>query len=344
VSGWEPPPPGSDGAPRRTYWAQSSDGDPLGPGQLIRRAWRLYRSTPRPFVLVAAGPELVRALLGIPGIAIAISFVEGMVRVFGDYLAEATANPDAYRANPGVLQAEFEAQLRVLLVPQPDLAAVSVVTGAAAVPIGLIGTSVLTAAALAAAAGRPISLGGVFRLVAARGGLIGPIVAIGIGWLAVTWVPLLLQGSPEFQTWAGQPGSPRSVLLGSLLSTFAVVVFVFVVVLAVRWALYIPAVIAESIGVGRGLDRAARLSGGIRIRLGVAMIGLLLMRALSVGFVGLLVGVIVGVSTASVGAGFAAYLGTALIGELLWAPVMPAMLATAYLTRVGGTAPVAAGS
>jgi hypothetical protein len=287
-------------------------------------------------LLVAAGPELVRALLAIPGLAITLGFVEGMVRLFGDYLAAVAADPEAYRANPGAFQAEFEAQLRLILVPQPDVATMSVVAGAAGVAVGLVGTSVLTAAALAAAAGRPISLGGVFRLVAARGGLIGPIVAIGLGWLAVTWVPLLLQGSPEFQTWAGQPGSPRSILLASLLSTLAVVVFVFVVLLAVRWALYIPAVVAESLGIGRGLERAARLSRGIRIRLGLAMIGLLLMRGLSVGFTGLFVGVIVGISAGSVGIGIAAYLGTSLVGELLWAPVMPAMLAMAYQSRAGG--------
>jgi hypothetical protein len=182
-----------------------------------------------------------------------------------------------------------------------------------------------------------MSLGGVFRLVAARGGLIGPIIAIGLGWLAVSWVPLLLQGSPEFQAWAGEPGSPRSVLLGSLLSILAIVVFVFVVVLAVRWSLYIPVVIAESLGVGRGLDRAARLSRGIRIRLGLAMIGLLLMHTLSVGGVALVVGVSVGISAGSVGAGIAAYLVASLLGNLLWAPMLPGMLAVAYHTRVGGS-------
>jgi hypothetical protein len=335
VSGWEPP-PGSDGSPRRSHWTQASDGDPLGPGQLIRRAWRLYRANPRRFLLVAAGPELVRTLLAIPGLAITLGFVEGVVGLFGDYLAAAAADPAAYRANPGALQAEFEAQLRVMLVPQPDVATLSVVAGAAGVAVGLVGTCVLTAAALADAAGRPISLGGVFRVVAARGGLIWPIAAIGLGWLAVTWVPLLLQGSPEFQAWAGQPGSPRSVLLASLLSTLAVVVFVFVVVLAVRWALYIPAVVAESLGIGRGLERAARLSRGIRIRLGLAMIGVMLMRGLSVGLTGLVVGVIAGISAGSVGIGFAAYLGVSLVGELLWAPVLPAMLAMAYRSRAGG--------
>lgn len=336
MSGWEPPPPGSDGAPRRSHWTQASEGDPLGPGQLIRRALRLYRANPRPFVLVAAGPEVARALLAIPSLTITLGFVERVVRLFGDYLAAAAADPEAYRANPGALQAEFEAQLRAILVPQPDVATMSVVAGAAGVVVGLVGTCVLTAAALRVAAGRPVSLGGVFRLVAARSGLIWPIVAIGLGWLAVTWVPLLLQGSPEFQAWAGEPGSPRSVLLASLLSTLAVVVFVFVVVLAVRWALYIPAVVAESLGIGRGLERAARLSRGIRIRLGLAMIGVLLLRALSVGFTALFVGVIVGISAGSVAIGFAAYLATSLVAELLWAPVMPAMLSAAYQSRAGG--------
>jgi hypothetical protein len=282
---------------------------------------------------VAAGPELVRDLLGIPGIAIAVGFVERMVGVFRDYLDAAAADPEAFRANPAVLQAEFEAQLRAVLVPPPDLASLSAVTGAAGVIVGLIGTSVLTVAALAAAAGRPISVAGAYRLVAARGGLVWPIVAIGLGWLVVSWVPLLLQGSPEFQAWAGEPGSPRSVRIAGILSVLAVVVLVFVVVLAVRWALYIPAVVAESLGIGRGLERAAELSRSIRIRLGLGMAGILLMHSLSVGIVALVVGVVVGISAGSVVAGMATYLASSLLGNLLWAPVLPGMLAIAYRTR-----------
>lgn len=341
MSGWEPPPPGPDGSPRRTAWTEPTDVDPLGPGQLIRRAWRLYRATPRRLLLVAAGPELVRDLLGVPGMAIAVGFVEGMVRVFDDYLAAAAANPAAYRANPAALQAEFETRLRAVLVPPPDLASLTAITGAGGVVVGLIGTSVLTAAALAAAAGRPISLGGVFGQVAVRGGLIWPIIAIGLGWLVVSWVPILLQGSPEFQAWAGQPGSPRSVRIAGLLGVLAVVVLVFIVVLAVRWALYIPAVIAESLGIGRGLGRAAQLSHGIRTRLGLATVGILLMQALSVGVAAAVVAISVGVSAGSVGAGIVAYLAVSLLGNLLWAPVLPGMLAVAYQTRASASGPVA---
>jgi hypothetical protein len=256
-----------------------------------------------------------------------------MVGVFRDYLDAAAADPEAFRANPAVLQAEFEAQLRAVLVPQPELANLSAVTGAGGVVVGLIGTSVLAAAAVAAAAGRPISVGGVYRLVAARGALIWPIVAIGLGWLVVSWVPLLLQGSPEFQAWAGEPGSPRSMRIAGILSILAVVVLVFVVVLGVRWALYIPAVIAEPLGIGKGLERAAELSRSIRIRLGLAMAGVLLMHSLSVGIVALVVGVVVGISAASVGIGIAAYLASSLLGNLLWAPFLPAMLAVAYQAR-----------
>lgn len=336
MSGWEQPPPGPDGSPRRTAWTQPTEVDPLGPGQLIRRSWRLYRATPRRLLLVAAGPELVRDLLWIPGIAIAVGFVERMVAVFRGYLDAAAADPEAYRANPAALQAEFEAQLRAVLVPQPDLANLSAVTGAGGVVVGLIGTSVLTAAVLAAAAGRPISIGGVYRLVAARG-LIWPIVAIGLAWLVASWLPLLLQGSPEFQDWAGEPGSPRSVRIAGILSVMAVVVLVFVVILAVRWALYIPAVIAESLGIGRGLERAADLSRSIRIRLGLAMVGILLMHSLSVGVAALVVGVSVAISAQSVGVGMAAYLATSLLGNLLWAPVLPGMLAVAYQTRASAS-------
>jgi len=233
------------------------------------------------------------------------------------------------------LQDEFQARIQSLLVPTPDLAAIPAVTGAAGVVVGLIGVSVLTAAALAAVAGRPISIGGVLRVVAARGALVRPIIALAIGWLVASAVPVLLQTSSDFQAWSGEPGSPRSILLGSLLSVVGLVVLVLSFVLAVRWALYIPAVIAESLGIGSGLDRSAQLSRGIRIRLALAMFGIQLLHTLSVGVVGLVVGVAIGISAGSVAIGFVAYLGVALLGGLLWAPVMPAMLAVAYGARAG---------
>ena len=229
------------------------------------------------------------------------------------------------------------------MVPQPDLAALSAVGGGAGVAIALIGTAVLSAAALAAAAGHPISVGGAFRMVAARSdGLVRPIIALGAGWVAVSSGLVLLEASSDLQGWVGAPASPRSVLIGSLLSVLAIVLTIGILVTAVRWALFIPAVLAEDLGLGRGLARAARLTRGIRGRLALAMAALLILQAVTVGLVaavvGIVVGIAVGLSAGSAAVGIGAYLAATLIGNLLWAPLLPAMLALAYLEQTGDTA------
>jgi len=338
VSGWEQPPPSPDGSERRSYWGQATAPDPLGPGQLIRVAWRLYRSAPRRFLLVAAVPAGIQALLALPGFTVALGFVQAMFDVLADYFERVATNPEAYRyADSRVIQAELEAQLRAVLVPGTDLEVWSAVGGGLAMVVGLIGTAAMTATALASAAGRPIPAVFAFRLVAARAGLVKPIVALGIGWVVVSWLPAFLQTSGEFQTWAGAPGSPRSVLLASILGVLGLVVVVGIVVLAVRWALFIPAVLVEALGVGPGLARAAQLTRGIRARLGLAMIGVILLFAIGVGIGATVVGVAVGLAAGSVAAGFAAYLVAGIVGNMLAAPMVPAMLALAYRERTRET-------
>jgi hypothetical protein len=332
VSGWEQPP---EGGPRpATYWAQSQAPDPLSPGQLIRAGWRLYRSAPRRFLVIAAIPAVLQALVAVPSLAAALNLTEAMFRVLGEYIERVAANPEAYRnADPSVLQAELEAQLRLVLVPGPDVLAWSAIGGGLAMVVGLVGTAAMTATALASAAGRPIPATFAFRLVAARAGLVKPIAVLGISWVIVAWLPMVLQSSSDLQTWAGAPGSPRSVLIGSLLGVLGLIVVVGIVFLAVRWALYIPAVLVEAIGVGPGLARAARLTHGIRIRLGVAMIGLVLLIAIGVGIAAVVIGFALGLATLSVPVGFAGYLAAGLVGNLLAAPLVPAMLALAYRER-----------
>jgi hypothetical protein len=338
VSDWErPTAPPPDGGPPRTYWAQPSESDPVGPGQLIRNAWRLYRSAPRRFLLVALVPELIRDLLAVPSLVWAVGLIQDMVDVTVNVLRNIAENPEAYGpANSQAFQTQLRAQLERAMTPPADLLVLSAVGGGGGIAIGLIGTSAVTAAVLAAAAGRPISVTAAFRLVAARGALLTPIIALGIGWAVVTWLPYLLQTSTDFQAWAGAPGSPRSVLLGSLLAVLGLIVTIGIIVLGVRWAFYIPAVLAEGLGVGPGLARAAQLSRGIRIRLGLAMAGIFILQGLSVWILGVVVGVAVGLSTSSVGVGFVAYLIASLIGSLLWAPFVPAMLGLAYRHRAGG--------
>jgi hypothetical protein len=258
-----------------------------------------------------------------------------MAGVFGWYIDRVMANPND--ADSLALQAEFQEELefalQAALVPTTDAAAVMAVAGALALGVGLIGTAAVSAAALIAADGHRIDPLGSFRLVFARGSLVKPIVALVLASVVASLVPLMLQTSSDFQTWAGEPGSPRSVLLGSLLSVAALVLAIGVVILAVRWALYIPAVLVQRLGVGRGLARAAGLSRGIRGRIFVAMAGLLLIQTLTIALVAVVVGVSIGLAAESIAAGFAAYLAIGLVGSLFWAPVLPAMLTLAYRER-----------
>ncbi len=333
MSGWQPPTPPADGSESRTNWAQP-DSDPLGPGSLVRRGLRLYRSMPRRFLVIAAITGSLQTLLALPTLASSLAVAQGMFDVMADYFERAMATPEIYgTADQQALQAELEARLRAVVVPVSDLPALSVVGAGLGGAIGLIGVSALTVMALSMAAGRPVPVPFSFRLVAARAGLVIPVVALGIGWMAVAWLSIALGASPDVQTWAGAPGSPRSVLIGSLLGVLAVVVAVGVVVLAVRWALYVPAVLVEALGVGRGLARAAQLTRGIRIRLGLAMAGVLLLQALVVTVLATATGIAVGLATGSVTIGFGVYVAIGLVINVLWAPWLPAMFAVAYRER-----------
>lgn len=332
MTGWEQPPT-PDPSPKTSQWSRHPV-DPLGPGQLLRKGWRLYRSLPGRLVPIALIVGAIQALLAMPALAPAMAVAEAMFAVLGDFLERVLSDPQAYRyTDQRALQGELEDQLRAVLVPANDLAVLSAVGSGLSVAVGLVGAAALAAMALSIAAGRPVPVGFAFRLVAARPGLTKPILAIGIGAVAVSLLSLGLQASPDIQAWVGATGSPRATLIGSLLSVFALVVVVGIVVLAVRWALFMPAVLVEALGTGPGLSRAAELTKGIRIRLGLAMIGALLLQAFVTGIAALVIAVALGLALGSVVVGFAAYLVAELVISALWAPWLPAVLAVAYRER-----------
>lgn len=344
MSGWErPTPPIPDNPAPRTYWSQQ-EADPLRAGQLIRRGWRLYRTAPRQFVAIAAITGSIQTLLTIPSLVSAVAFLQASFDVMADYFGRVLANPEAYRfADQQALQADMEARLRAIPLPGVDLSVLTVLGAGLSGAIGLIGVAALTAMGLSIAAGRPVPVPFAFRLVAARAGLVKPIVALGVGWAAVSWLSLVVSSSPEVQAWMGATGSPRSILIGSLLSVLALIVAVVFVVLAVRWALYVPAVLVEALGVEAGLARAAQLTSGIRIRIGLASVGILLLGALAIAVLGMAIGVAVGLAAGSVALGLAAYLVVTLVGNMLWAPWLPAMLAVIYRARTHPSEPSTGG-
>lgn len=298
---------------------------------------------PHRLLVIAAVTGSLQTLLALPTLASSLAVAQGMFDVLGDYLGRAMTNPETFRAaDQQALQAEIEAQLRAVFASGSDLPALTAVSAGLGGAIGLIGVSALTAMALSMAAGRPIPVPFSFRLVAARAGLVKPIVALGISWMAFAWLSVVLQTSPDVQTWTGVPGSPRSVLIGSLLSVLAVVVAVGIVVLAVRWALYVPAVLVEALGIGAGLARAAQLTRGIRIRLGLAMAGILLLQAVVIAIVSIVAGFAAGIAAGSAAIGFGIYVAVGVVINVLWAPWLPAMFAVAYRERTRAAQPTAA--
>jgi hypothetical protein len=133
------------------------------------------------------------------------------------------------------------------------------------------------------------------------------------------------------------------VLIETLVAVAVLIVAIGALVLAVRWALYVPAVLAEGLGIASGVARATELGRGIRVRLSLAAVGVLILELLSVGAVAAIVAVVVGLSAGSAVVGIATYLGVTLIGNVLWAPFLPAMLALAYreMARTRAAAPSA---
>jgi hypothetical protein len=173
-------------------------------------------------LIVAFISGLLQTVAVLPSLAWGAAMARGMFDVLADYFDRVLANPEAYRfADQQALQAELQERLRSVLVPLPDPSALTAIGSGLGGAVGLIGTAALTAVALSIAAGRPIPVLFAIRLVAARAGLVKPIVALGLGWTAISWLSTAIQASPDVQAWAGAAGSPRSLLIGSLLSVLA---------------------------------------------------------------------------------------------------------------------------
>jgi len=282
----------------------------------MRGAWRLYRSAGRPLLLVAAVPELIQALLSLPSIAIAVIGVQGLLRVFGDFAR--------FRTDPVGLQADLQAAVR----PPTDLLVIAGLTGGISIAFLVIGWGAVTAAALAASEGRSVGVASAFRVVLARrAGIVLPALAVGIVWALVTAAQAF--AAPTGRVVMTTSQSALYALFAVLISVVSIGAFV----LAIVWSLALPAILAEGLGLRRGLARGAALTRGIRLRLGLAFIAVGLLQGLSTGIVAGLTALIGGVVARSVEVGVVVYFAAVLIGGVLWLPFLPALLTVAYRDR-----------
>ena len=76
-----------------------------------------------------------------------------MFDVMATYIGRIAANPEAAAAaDQQAFQAELQAQLQAMMIPQADLAPVTAIGAGVAVAVGLIGAAAITAMALSVAA------------------------------------------------------------------------------------------------------------------------------------------------------------------------------------------------
>jgi hypothetical protein len=204
--------------------------------------------------------------------------------------------------------------------------------------VALVGFSAVTAGTLAIVDGRRPSVGGAYRAVAARAGaLIVPALLLGVCWALVGTLLTLNQGTiPSSDTDSLRARTALSAVLGLV----GLILTVAVVVLAVRWSLAIPAILAEDLTLRRGLSRSAELTSGIRVRI----FAIFVVIAIVVGFVvsafAFVTAFIVGIATISFAGGVAGYLVVTTIAGLFWLPLVAAVLSYVFRMRAGQVAAV----
>jgi hypothetical protein len=326
---WETPAPTPPAGPT-VGWEPPGATNGFGVMEQIRGGWRTYRAASAALVRIALVPQAVQAILLIPVVLLSVAMIEGMIRVFGEL------DFDAYGADPVAYQQYIQTAIETAVRPPPALAFWSGVVSGASLTLGLFGASLLTAGALAVLDGRRPSVLGSVRAVAACGdGIVAPAIVVGMAW-AVIGTSLEMR-----QTDAAFNSSGGSAAIGGLLgiASFAIIVVAFV--LAVRWSLAIPAILAEGLGLRAGLARSAALTAGIRIQIGLA----LFVAGLIFGFLGGLVALVGGLIGFGLGgtiqAGVVGYFVTVAVAALLLAPIIPAMLARNYRFRTAPAPEVA---
>jgi hypothetical protein len=318
---WEPPTPAPPSSPT-VGWESPSKTPGFGVMEQIRGGWRTYRAATGALLRISLVPQVVQMLLLIPVVLMSAAMIEGLLRVFGEI------DFRAYAEDPVVYQQTLQATIEAAVRPSPILAFWSGVVSGASLTIGLFSASLLTAGALAVLDGRRPSILGSARAVAACGdGIVAPAIVLGMAW-AVIGTPLELS-----QTDAAFGRSGESAALGSLLGIASFVIVIIAFVLAVRWSLAIPAILAEGLGLRAGLARSAALTEGVRVQIGLAIF----VAGLAFGFVAgvlALVGGLIGFGLGgTIQAGVVGYVLAAAVAGVLVAPIVPAMLARNYRLR-----------
>jgi hypothetical protein len=304
-------------------WESPSEPEGLGIRESLGAGWRVLRANVGTLVATAALPEILRNLMVIPSILIVARAWQAMIDLFTTIDFSSSIDD----------QVALQRQMQEALRPPTDLAIANGVAAGASLGIALIGFSLVTAATQAAVDGRRPTVGGAYRDVAAHAGaLIVPAVIIGISW-ALLGTPLTLsQGTMAF---GDTPALRTQAAIGAVVGLVGLIVTIASVVLAVRWSLAIPAILAEDLSLRRGLSRSAELTSGIRVRIFLVVLVLGIVVGFVFGAVAAVTALIVGLATVSFAGGIAGYVVVATIGGFFWLPMAAAVLSHIYRLRAG---------
>lgn len=314
------PPPGP-------VWQWTLPEEPRGPtvGGLVRGAFRLYRQAFSSLFGLALIQQAVQLVLWIPIFVIMSRAFTKMI----DLLEHTTFPRGQSYSETLAFQERFQAQMQAAFTPEPGLGALNALTSGLAVPMGLVFFALFTAVGLASRDGRSDSVSAAVRVVSAR---LTTFLVPGV-ILGLCVVILSLPYGFNQSALSGTGRTPEGARLGILLFAVSFLIAILVVYFVIRWSLAVPAILAEGIGLRAGLRRSGELTQGMRLRLfgAILVAGLIF---LVFEFIGLIIALVMGLSTGSIAVGVAtgAVLLLALIVTL--APFFPALTVVAYRERV----------
>ena len=308
-------------------WDRPDEAPGYGIGDIGRGGWQLTAAELGRLAAVAAVPMAILLVCYIP---IFVSFATTFDRMLAFWTG---LDFSRYAGDPEGLQRDMMAAMQ----PATDQSVMVAIGTAVAVLVTIVGFAALAAATLDVDARRRPSIGSAYRTALGRPAVVVPAFVLGGGY-ALVLVPLSL-AQPGLM-YGGTVG--LDPLSGALSSVVIFALYLAVLYLAVRWALYFQVAIAEGTGVRRSLSRSAELSAGIRVRIGLAFFVLALLLGFLVGLIAVLPAVIVGYTAGSIGAAFITASVIWAISGLIYLPFFAAALTYVYVRRAAerpGSAP-----
>ena len=300
-------------------WDRPDEAPGYGIGDIARGGWTLTVAELGRLAAIAAVPMAILLVCYLPFFVSFATTFDNMLAFWSDL------DFTRYYGDPEGLQRDMMAAMQ----PATDQSVMVAVGTAVAVLVSIIGFAALSAATLDVDARRRPSIGNAYRIALGRPAVILPALVLGGGY-ALILVPLSF-AQPGLM-YGGTIG--LDPLAGALSSLGIFALYLVVLYLAVRWALYFQVAIAEGTGVRRSLSRAAELTAGIRVRLGLAFFVLALLLGLLVSFIAFLPAVVVGYTAGSIGAAFITASITWAVTGLVYLPFFAAALTYVYVRRV----------